>query len=1197
MKIVTLLTLWVCALSSFTAGAASMASQQDQLAVQGNQALEKIFTAAEAAGITELGDCSYSCNGHPSWDPIAGYYFVEVDGVKVYVRYGAPVRYSTPIYRSEGAQTDFFTQLAGIDPSTFNSGVIRQDKWPDYFIDNSLDPSLATQAENTHTGCFIAYQPVNSLSPTASFYAVTDSCPDPMEAAIETGNALLIPDRETALQSILDEIEVNRHRYLDAKVALFNLAEDGQAKPDGSSLTQITWDPTHDASTFVPTYGVNEAVLMTNDVFVSGKTVYEKAIGVIGETASSKYMILGSNPMRTWQRGFETNEQTQQFMANSISWLTGKATSDITTNGLNVVIAQMENGYYFPDESATRNWLDNRYPDTIAYNPARSCNGTELASCISTNTDLIIISQYLRSGEDAEQITEQIELAQQNGIPVLYLHHDGNQTALGKALFNAFDVSYEWDNYWKKLGLNDFDITASIGTLPVDVAKVQTLIQHFLDSSFTIDLSQCNSSCSNLDNFKAEFQEATTVVRNMTNSFDSNKVNLFEQPDLRYQKLLILLADHFRQTVVFPMNMKTTDTTTFLQSYYADHVIYNYRPLNPAQLDLGNFSRSNFSHITPSNRTVELLSKANFQSAGVYALPGQTFTVRRIDSQSAATTSIFVNSLRSGASKPFSSGGYIRPKYLQSQHINVLPGETIEFTSPYGGPVQIGFGGDHKLAVEFEFTNIGRHPHWRSESDNVFFEQAFAQGDYDWVEVATPYFEVHSTLSKMKTTLSNTNWSTPFKLSQAINAYIHDYPHVLAGFKGDGVSVIPEIHDFAAQQGWDISTLDIVKHMNADQPTCGYGCSGNPYDAGWSFNPVGHGDIHELGHGLEKGRFRFSGWEGHASTNPYSYYSKSQFFKNTGQAPSCQKLPFKSMYETLQVAQTQDDPFAYMQQASLTGWNYGVGMYVQMMMAAQNQGELTDGWHLLARLHMLEREFNQAKKNETDWLLKRDSLGFSHYNYDEIKSIANNDWLAVAISFVTRLDFADYLTMWGIEITEKAMQQISQHGYAVVPREYYKADGNDYCLGLDKPTLAINGSMRWSGIDPGNNIDVALNKPTTISSYYNESKYPASHAVDGLSSTFVHSQRGSNEWLEIDLEADYKLNAILLTNRTDCCQSRTQNSEIVLLDAARNPVWASGPLGVNDEWFIDVPSELSTRYIRFEASGEYVNFGNISAYE
>lgn len=145
------------------------------------------------------------------------------------------------------------------------------------------------------------------------------------------------------------------------------------------------------------------------------------------------------------------------------------------------------------------------------------------------------------------------------------------------------------------------------------------------------------------------------------------------------------------------MNMASSDTTKFLEAYFADHIQYNYRTFNPAQPDLGNFSRGDFSHITPSNRTVTLTSKGPFQSAGVYALPGQTFKVSRLDDNSTATTNIFINSLRSAASKPFSSNGYIRPKYLQSVRISLQPGETIQLTSPYGGPVQVGFSGESGL--------------------------------------------------------------------------------------------------------------------------------------------------------------------------------------------------------------------------------------------------------------------------------------------------------------------------------------------------------------------------------------------------------------------------------------------------------------------------------------------------------------------
>ncbi|NMV43142.1 hypothetical protein HKB00_04505, partial [Vibrio parahaemolyticus] len=160
----------------------------------------------------------------------------------------------------------------------------------------------------------------------------------------------------------------------------------------------------------------------------------------------------------------------------------------------------------------------------------------------------------------------------------------------------------------------------------------------------------------------------------------------------------------------------------------------------------------------------------------------------------------------------------------------------------------------------------------------------------------------------------------------------HNYPHVLAGFQGPGIDEVPEIIQYAKNQGWEIANIDMVKHMNADQATCGYGCSGNPYDAYWSFSPLGHGDLHELGHGLEKGRFRFSGWEGHSTTNYYSYYSKSRFFQNTGKVSTCQSLDFKGQFELLQASRTQADPNAYMAAQNQTGWSWGARVYIQMMM-------------------------------------------------------------------------------------------------------------------------------------------------------------------------------------------------------------------------------------------------------------------------
>ncbi len=196
-------------------------------------------------------------------------------------------------------------------------------------------------------------------------------------------------------------------------------------------------------------------------------------------------------------------------------------------------------------------------------------------------------------------------------------------------------------------------------------------------------------------------------------------------------------------------------------------------------------------------------------------------------------------------------------------------------------------------------------------------------------------------------------------------------------FQGPGIDVEPEIHDFANAKGWSIETIDLVKHMNADQAACGYGCSGNPYDAYWAYSPIAHGDVHELGHGLQGG-MRFIGWENHSMTNYYAYYTQANYNRDQGQnATSCQSLSFKNEFEILQASINQPDPAAYMktQLWDTSNWNKQVSMFIQMMMAVQDEGVLDDGFLLRARLHVMEREFNRDKRN--DAVIIRDAVNTS----------------------------------------------------------------------------------------------------------------------------------------------------------------------------------------------------------------------------
>ena len=124
------------------------------------------------------------------------------------------------------------------------------------------------------------------------------------------------------------------------------------------------------------------------------------------------------------------------------------------------------------------------------------------------------------------------------------------------------------------------------------------------------------------------------------------------------------------------------------------------------QKDLGNFSRSDFSNTPRITKTVNIESKRHFRAAGVYAIPGQTVKVTRLD-EAELTTKIYMSSVRDGATHLYAKNGYKRPRYLQSTYLEIEPGETVEFTSAIGGPIQIRFSAND-LMTQFKFENVGQ---------------------------------------------------------------------------------------------------------------------------------------------------------------------------------------------------------------------------------------------------------------------------------------------------------------------------------------------------------------------------------------------------------------------------------------------------------------------------------------------------------
>ncbi len=619
--------------------------------------------------------------------------------------------------------------------------------------------------------------------------------------------------------------------------------------------------------------------------------------------------------------------------------------------------------------------------------------------------------------------------------------------------------------------LNELNAYSGADFSSDDIDKITTLINHLKNRDYNFDWWKCKDSsgnywedyddCSEVPGL-TELQDTLTILRNRFAKLDISKIDAFKTDDYKLEKLLILLADKIREEVKFPMDKVKTDDNVFVDSYFADSVVYNYREIAPAQSDMWNFSRSVFTWVDLVTKKIELNSKFPFKSAWVYALPGQTFKVTRLD-DSDLDVSIFVNSLRPWSTHEFEKDGYKRPKYLQSSHISVWSWETIYFTSVYWGPIQVAFS-KANLPVKLKFKNVAEHPYWNWPEDNDIFAQKIDEGKFDWAEISTPGFEVHSKLDKMKESIQN--WGSAQTLAEATMHYISNFPLVLAWYQGPWIDKVDEIWDFANENNLEIKYTDTVKHMNADQATCWYGCSGNPYDAYWAFNPIWHWDIHEVGHSLERTRFLLSWFVLHSITNPYAFYTLTQYNKETGNNLYFHTLDFEELFNILKQSKTEDDLKAFLQEKINNSGDRNIQfrVYIQMIMHAQKYWALQDGWDLWARLHVLEKNINDVK---ADWENKKASLWFSNYTLDEFENISNNDWMLVSMSYAAKLDYRPLFDMYGQDYSEKASEQVESFGFPKAKQTYFvstpewyvtKDKYGDY---LDKPDMEIYSYSVW----------------------------------------------------------------------------------------------------------------------------------------
>lgn len=362
--------------------------------------------------------------------------------------------------------------------------------------------------------------------------------------------------------------------------------------------------------------------------------------------------------------------------------------------------------------------------------------------------------------------------------------------------------------------------------------------------------------------------------------------------------------------------MLTTDYQRIAAAAFADSSVLYRRNNAPPQDDLGSLycprpmvqagtcRKNNYDYhawqstvplYTNEPLTIEVPFGDTWTTTGLFALPGKTVQVQRIyDSNVPSVLNTYVRFFfqREAVTKALEStkvlSNYDRPQFTQS-HTILVPNDNsvINITAPYGGPIYIAFKnvnnartayiGNTFPSIVFKFSNVAKHS---SVLDIANYQQITAftntllTNPIPFVDLKADGFEVHARKDHITNSLKVfdyeghiSNYTGPEGAKLLMKDYRDAFVNrvfTLAGLKIPGKSLnasLPtEVQSICTNFGLPCTDDKLhrptaIQHSNYDQDAaCGWGCSGNPWDAGWDIVPTGWGESHELGHNLQKSK-------------------------------------------------------------------------------------------------------------------------------------------------------------------------------------------------------------------------------------------------------------------------------------------------------------------------------------------------------
>ena len=873
--------------------------------------------------------------------------------------------------------------------------------------------------------------------------AYLGECLSGLEMAIQTGDAdyierddEIIDVAQQELDAIIDEqSDVLRQIYGD----------------NGVYYTPSEWS-NHIVST----------ALENNFILVQGSDV-GYSLAVAGQQGDSRYAAFGFNVVLSMDNGAQG--PFEPSFDRLLSWMLTGEVSEESISDKKIAISSV--GW---DQSQTMRFMEQRFDSVEDCDVSR-----EYVDCYS-NADMVVVGAQAAS-EDSQEIAAAVRVAMDSGTAVLFVHTETwTESEQGSLTLKELGMTYgEYGgNYWSgdKAEWESVEDMLALGGV---AGSIVTLLEHFSLEDYDFDWSACSdwvgqTFCDEVPGLYSEFFLGAQTIQHQMNTLDSNGQSLFQMEGNRIWKMMALLGDVYRRDIVYSMSKTDADIMPFMRAYLADHTVHYNREFNPSQSDLGSFSDviSIQDSMLESLLAEVVASKyGGYTAIGHYALPGQTFTVERLDG-SDVETHLIINTQRIGSTREFNDGSYDRPKFLSSPLIRLEPGVPQTISTPYGGTLQVHVSSsDSDPIIELKLDNVGTHPVLDYGEEPTAYVASLQYSVYPFTELRNPYVQIHSKVDMMLESLAEYDGNVDAFFADLDHYMIQD-TYNLAGFYGEELSLNAAVQAFCTEKEWDCDSPEIhgrpaLQHINVDTYAhCGGGCSGNPYDQAWALGPLGWGETHEIGHNLQRSRLKIhEGRSNEVSNQIFPLHKHWVYQLDSGLSLSADRVDYRGTFEILQQSMLEPNPQEYVYQniwaaeGVYDNNSERMAFFVQLVHCNDDLEQFESGWDLYTALYLHERIFTNALN---DWSTLGNNLGFDQYTVAP-SDISGNDFMLIATSFVTGRDHRGFFEMWGIDFSESAANQVLSFGFPEAERQFVPHDNVN--LTPTRDPIAIDGVSVW----------------------------------------------------------------------------------------------------------------------------------------